>query len=300
MAITIRPLGGLGNQLFVYATGLTLARKRTTELVADLSLLREKPSPQYQLDSFANSISRVEPASEREVSSPRMRQILSRFRPSSVDNTFKERGFWFDPRIMEIPDGSTIDGYFQSWKYFYGEEETLRREIQSVRQPTPSFLQLKTQLAKEQPWIGVHVRRGDYTAIAQMGITEDFYYERALDVVQRLSGVEAVRVFSDDIAAASKLPSLAGNSNVEFMVPAAESSPLENLLCLADAHHLIMANSSFSWWAAWLLDKPSRIVTYPRPWVDFRSVNDRDLTLPNWIGLGRESIELAVQRHVGY
>ena len=161
MAITIRPLGGLGNQLFVYATGLTLARKRTTELVADLSLLREKSGPQYQLDSFANSISRVEPAYEREVSSPRMRQMLSRFRPSGVDNTFKERGFWFDPRIMEIPDGSTIDGYFQSWKYFYGEEETLRREIQSVRQPTPSFLELKTKLAAEQPWIGVHVRRGD-------------------------------------------------------------------------------------------------------------------------------------------
>lgn len=98
-----------------------------------------------------------------------------------------------------------------------------------------------------------------------MGITEDFYYEQALDFVQRLTGVEAVRVFSDDIAAASKLPSLTGNSNVEFMVPASESSPLEHLLCLANAHHLIMANSSFSWWAAWLLDKPSRIVTYPRP-----------------------------------
>jgi hypothetical protein len=66
------------------------------------------------------------------------------------------------------------------------------------------------------------------------------------------------------------------------------------------ASHLIMANSSFSWWAAWLGDSEVRTVIYPRPWIDFRFINDRDLPLPNWIGLGRESPNEALNINVGY
>lgn len=268
--------------------------------MADLTLLIEKSGPEYQLDSFDNRIAHVTPGYRPASPRPGLINKLPRFRRSSAPSIVKERGFWFDPRVLEANDGSTIEGYFQSWKYFHAETECLRQEIKSLHQPTDSFLKIKSRLASEEPWIGVHVRRGDYTKIPQMGITENYYYHRALEFVQNLTGVEAVRVFSDDITAASELPSLRGNSDVEFISLEPGSTPLENLLCLASAHHLIMANSSFSWWAAWLNERPSRIVTYPRPWVDFRAINDRDLPFPTWIGLGRENTEAAVNIHVGY
>lgn len=225
---------------------------------------------------------------------------LPRRRRSSAPTIVKERGFWFDPRVLEAANGSTIEGYFRSWKYFHRETKSLRREIQSLHRPTDSFLEMKSRLGREGPWIGVHVRRGDYTIIPQMGITENYYYQRALEFVRRLTGVQAVRVFSDDIAAASELPSLCAISDTEFVNLEPGSTPLENLLCLASAHHLIMPNSSFSWWAAWLNERPSRMVTYPRPWIDFRAINDQDLPFPTCIGLGRESTQVTAGVHFGY
>ncbi len=228
------------------------------------------------------------------------RKFFSARHRNEEERLIKERGFWFDPQILEAKDGDTITGHLQSWKYFQTDSSRLREEIFNPICPSSWFLQTHEKLSGAQPWIGVHVRRGDYVDIPRMGITTDYYYSRALDIVSKLSGIQNVVVFSDNIEAARGLPSLKNRAETYFLSPPTGSSPLENLLLLSLSNHLIGANSSFSWWAGWLQNKEDRIVTYPRPWVDFRYINDRDLQLPNWIGLGRETHDVAASNHLGY
>lgn len=304
MSITIRPLGGLGNQLFVYAAGFAVARELRTELVADLVELGPSSSRSYALSSFDSSIVRIVDSSKTKnkvISFETIRSRMANVRVARADPLMlRERGFWFDPDILSAPDGSILRGYFQSWKYFHKDPHLLRKEVRSVRNPSDWFLRTKAELESTPPWIGLHVRRGDYANTPRMGLATDYYYTRALELVSQATGITSVVLFSDDLGLAGALPSLARVRELKIVEPPPESSPLENMLLMSLSHHLIMANSSFSWWGAWISDRHGRLVTYPRPWVDFRSVNDRDLPLPNWIGLGRESPEDGVSINVGY
>ncbi len=77
-----------------------------------------------------------------------------------------------------------------------------------------------------------------------------------------------------------------------------ESTPIETINLMALSSHSVIANSTFSWWGAWLGDRASRHVIHSRPWVDFKGVNDRDLHLPAWIGVGRDGEEEAERLNV--
>lgn len=304
MSITIQPVGGLGNQLFIYATGVALASKLSTNLNVDVSHFETNLNRDFQLDQFRSRIATVfsstEPPKKTNGAIGLLRKIIGSRLGESHPAVVKDRGFWFDPRILDAPDGSKLDGYLQSWKYFHSDAAAIRNEVQDILSPTNWFTSTQESLAARSPWIGVHVRRGDYVTVERMGLATDYYYSRSIRLIQDLTGIRDVIVFSDDIKAARSLPSLNKEQNTIFVESAQESSPLENLLLLSQAHHLVMANSSFSWWAAWLRDDEQRRVVYPRPWIDFRLINDRDLPLPHWIGMGREPLEDALQNHVGY
>jgi hypothetical protein len=302
VAITIRPVGGLGNQLFIYATGSAVANKLGVDLWADVQHFDSNPTRSYMLDRFSSRVEKViDEASEKLPARKSIRGVFLRSNRERADEgVLSERGFWFDPQILEASDGSTLSGYLQSWKYFHTDSQRLRDEILAPKSPSSWFLGELDRLTNSDPWIGVHVRRGDYLDIPRMGVASDFYYSRGLEIMERLVGKKKVVVFSDDIHAAKNITSLASRSNVEFFESPRDSCPLENLVLLSKAHHLIGANSSFSWWAGWLHDSEKRVVTYPRPWIDFRFINDRDLPLPHWIGLGRESTDAALRNHVGY
>lgn len=304
MAITIRPLGGLGNQLFVYATGATLAQKLGTDLVVDLIGMSTSKGRSYELGSFHSRVTKIVDSTHGAADANRFALVKKLLRAigqsTGAAPLVKERGFWFDPRVMQAPDGSTLDGYLQSWKYFAADAAVLKTEIRNIRNPSSWFMETKEELFSSPPWVGIHVRRCDYLAITQMGIATDYYYQRSIDLISQLSGVDTIRVFSDDVDLASSLPSLSKAKQVSFLRPPEDSVALESLILMSMASHLVMANSSFSWWAAWLSNSEERVVTYPRPWVDFRLVNDRDLPLPNWIGLGRENMSDALSINVGY
>ena len=303
MPITIRPAGGLGNQLFIYATGSTIAQNLGVELFADIRHFDSNPSRSYMLNRFPSQVARIIDDENAPKSNAHQKIFRGRFRKmikNPREKVLGERGFWFDPNLLKAIDGTTITGHLQSWKYFHADSERLRREILNPLEPSQWFVDKREELASSDSWIGVHVRRGDYVEIPRMGLASDFYYSRGLAIVDKLSEKTRTIVFSDDTAAARELPSLKNRKNTEFLEAPPDSCPLENLVLMSLSSHLVGANSSFSWWAGWLNDQDGRIVTYPRPWIDFRFINDRDLPLPNWIGLGRESLDSALENHVGY
>ena len=303
MAITIRPVGGLGNQLFIYAAGLAVSTKLSTPLWADVSHFETNENREFELDKFSSGVEKIYSStfdSARDSGSKKglRERFWSAAKPEEA--VVQDRGFWFDPQVLEAQDGAILQGHLQSWKYFYEIRHDIRERVNKIVNPSDWFLEKWETLSSVDPWIGVHVRRGDYLTIERMGISTDYYYARSIKFLQILTGVKDIIVFSDDMQAARNLPSLKEGKNIRFWETPTNSSPLENLLLLSLCHHLVMANSSFSWWAGWLRDSEDRLVTYPRPWIDFRFINDRDLPMPSWIGMGREPLETARTNHVGY
>lgn len=136
--------------------------------------------------------------------------------------------------------------------------------------------------------IAVHVRRGDYAnseALAFHGVAASKYYEAAVKVLRRMGFDGPLVMFSDDRnAAATELQSLG-----EINIPAAHEhlGDLDQMLLMSEAPALVMANSSYSWWSAWIGETTKRPVICPRPWFNDDSMDERDLLMPTWLTLER-------------
>ena len=263
--IGVRLQGGLGNQLFQFATGHAVAKNRGFLLRVDCRLLETMGTREFEL-------ARVLDASVL---------IDGRKRARSI---FREQGFRFDPAILEVPASTWLEGYFQSWRYFQQNRVELQELILESKLHSPHT----QKPVKTERFIALQVRRGDYLNPAQLkfhGICSIDFYKRGLALSRRLVGDLPAVVFSDDTQTAREFAQELPNSTPHD--PSGNSSPLDTLreLSLASAH--VIANSSFGWWGAWLSDT-SEVTIAPRPWFNDASVDTRDLLTPNWLTLDRQ------------
>ncbi len=300
VSVTIEPLGGLGNQLFVYALGRCLSMKLGVPLHVDLCNFRSYEWHDYELDSFMNSIDE-QVGVKSQLTSRTMRKmgrlassklVKSKTWPSG--RTFTEKSWRFDPTFLTLGDGARVRGYFQSWKYFENCSDLLRREIADIREPSAWFLKMQEELDSLPEWTAVHVRRGNYVTLPNMGLVDDDYYARAINLVNQLGGSMTVVVFSDDPEAARRMRAFSERPKTRFIESPPESRPIESMVLMSMGSHAVMANSTFSWWASWLAQKMDRIVICPRPWLDGEDFDDRDLIYPSWISIGRRSFDFKV------
>jgi len=186
----------------------------------------------------------------------------------------------FDPRVFDQPDGTAFHGYYQSYRYVEGCEDALRRAL-PFRRPYRAHaeaLAFATRRKYGRPLVAIHVRRGDYV---QPGfedvwgnLTADGYYARAVDLI----GDEVTYVvFSDDIAGCRET---LGLEEAIYADVDAETSLC--LMTICDA--VVVANSSFSWWGAFL--NPTAEIYAPSRWFgpDMPPPNDRqdDVVPPSW------------------
>lgn len=286
--IVVEPLGGLGNQLFVYGLGLAVSRRLGVPLVADLGRIQHDKKRRYELPSFRNSLSTLE-ADVPGPSGPGFH--LHRILRSKLDGQGRYRNFHyethegFDSRFLDVPDGSRLRGYFQSWRYVDSVAAELREELWELRSPSTWFHEQRSKLSTMENWVGVHVRRGDYKDLSGMPVGE-IYYERALALLSEQGLLHNIVVFSDEIELVREMPVWRETPHVTFFDSPPETRPIETLLLMSLASHLVIANSTFSWWAAWAGDRPGRRVIFPRPWGTNPDENP-DLIPPEWVGLGR-------------
>lgn len=286
--ITIEPIGGLGNQLFIYGLGLANSRRLGVDLVADLTFINQDKKRNLELSSFRNSLSPHQPPPP-----PKMRWAYQAHR--HISNLVGDKGRFrtlhyelkpeFDSRFLEVPDGTRLRGYFQSWMYVESVSSKLRTEIYDIKNPTPEFMRAKEELSNLGPWTAVHFRRGDFDSLEGMTLPLH-YYERALTHLSRESQLFPIVVFSDDIPLIIDLPIWNKYEPAIFFPSDFVKSPLENMLLMSTASSLVIANSTFSWWAAYIGENPRRLVIHPEPWGDARQ-NNKNLCLPNWIGISR-------------
>jgi hypothetical protein len=284
----------LGNQLFQYAAGWSLANRVGARLLIDVSEIRKDPNRNFELDSFSSCFDYVEESGSRRVlvelstrhllaKATAAIQKLERRDQKRLDHSFLHQAIGTDGNRAIY-----LNGYLQSWKYFdFGDHfESLKLQINNIANPTKWFETQSERFDKIENSVAVHVRRGDFQANPYMGITQGSYYRRALELLERQVGEVTVVLFSDSHEILTSPTLLEGWGNRIIPVfPPAESRAIESLVLMSKCRHIVMANSSFSWWGAWLGDSPEKNVIYPRPWLAGAYVDDRDFALSNWVSV---------------
>lgn len=273
-SITAKLSGGLGNQLFIFAAGLSASTRLNVPLIIDKSNY-SKPgeSRKYELGFLEDLASEV-------VDFPVENLINRAFKRVFDNKIFREQNpIKYDPGFESVTPGTTLEGYFQSYKYF-----------ENVKDQILERLQTRNKSQNSENSIGIHLRRGDYlqASTAQFhGITSAKYAFNALKLINKIVGDFPVAVYSDDLDLAQKELAEFKTSHFEY-IDQTNLTDLESLLQMAQSSHFIMSNSSFSWWAAFIMssrDAGSTVIA-PRPWfADDSSASD--LLLPQWLSLDK-------------
>jgi Glycosyl transferase family 11 len=287
--IVVRLCGGLGNQLFQYAAGRRLANARQEVLVLDLGwYARTPPTDTPRAYELGNYPIRARPATAVEALWCRLHEGRLLRRMSFLPRRWRhwrEKGFEFDPAVLDLPDSIYLDGYWQSHHYFEDAADLIRADFTPIAPFGPQDEKIAALIATGDA-VSVHVRRGDYVAhhpaATAHGQCSLDYYKAAL--VHILPHVKTPHffVFSDDPAWARENLLLPGPST--FVDHNGPASAFQDLRLMSLCKHQITANSSFSWWGAWLNSRPDKIVIAPKQWfADPR--NTDSLTPDDWLRL---------------
>lgn len=258
---------GLGNEMFQYAIGRSLSQRLSRPLVLDISLFFQTPGWGFNLPCFRLGEQRV-----RELPYA-LWQLRSRTLGALAScglefmRVVEEPSLLFWNEVLEVERPCILRGYWQSERYFEAISGRLRDEFVIVREQDPRSADCQRRI-RGGPSIGLHVRRKDY--IPPPG-EEDFhgtcpkeYYDAALKLVlSRMPSGAQLFVFSDDMAWARE--NIRYDLKTEYVDWNAERN-YEDLRLMSRCRALIMANSTFSWWAGWLNTHEDKIVVAPRRW----------------------------------
>ena len=290
--IVTKLTGGLGNQFFQYAAGLSVAIANNTTLKLDISSYQIS-SHRYRLDNF-NITAEVLPIKTPSNLSQRIRKTIlgraiSKLRReiearigSSGTRIYKDPGK-FDPNVLSLPDGICLDGYWQSEKYFAHIADIIRREFTPKPQPTPANKEMAERITNCES-VNLHIRRGDYVSNPEYnrvhGTCDISYYKKAVEMLSEEVGNPCFFVFSDDIDWAKN------NLQLKFPTTFVDINgpdfDYEDLRLMTQCKHHIIANSTFSWWGAWLCQYPQKIAIAPSRWFRDPDKDAADIIPAGW------------------
>jgi Glycosyl transferase family 11 len=294
--IFVKLMGGLGNQMFQYAAARRLSLHRGTEVAFDLSYYDccpEGDTPRtYELSRFAITAqiaSSLEIAEISGVCRHKLQLLLVKIRSllglgRFPRNCYHESISGFDSQVLELPDNIYLHGYWHSANYFKDVESVIRSELTVNSEPTGRNKELLPEIASKQS-VAIHFRRGDYVSNAKTaayhGQLDSTYYSRALDIIVERIDSPHFYVFSDE-------PDWVKN-NVTFRFPVtfiehnSSGQAFEDMRLFSYCRHAIIANSSFSWWGAWLMQNSDKLVISPSRWFAKSVPEPNDLIPAGWI-----------------
>lgn len=289
--IIVRISGGLGNQMFQHAAGLALARRHACELKWDLSWFENNRLHQgFELPRvFGLAVQEAVPADYHAVFGWRGAAFLRALWPRRPMNWARPRAwirephFHYWPGFLDLRPPVLLDGYWQSARYFEGIAPLVRQTYTFAPPLSPQNAELAAQITTCNA-VSLHVRRGDYVAdpvVSQVhGVCTQDYYERAVRFLMERVETPHFFVFSDEPEWAQANLDLPAPFTVIGHNRGAESYNDMRLMILCK-HHII-ANSSFSWWGAWLGTNPEKSVIAPRRWFKNYPADTSDLYCANW------------------
>jgi hypothetical protein len=284
---------GLSNQMFQYAAARRLAAVHSTSVRIDTSWYDHIPdgaTPRtYELHRL--QITGTKASSWETIGTDGVRKTSLALLPVALYRKARpryrfvgERGLRFDPAVLHLPDNVCLFGYWQSEKYFADASEIIRREFQFRDLPSPDNEKVALEMADSES-VAVHVRRGDYVssphAAANQGFAGADYYRRAVDVIRERVADPHFFVFSDDLDWARE--NLPVGPDARFVDHNRGDHSHEDLRLMSLARHNVIANSSFSWWGAWLNRNEAKVVVAPERWTANPALDHRDVLPSDWI-----------------
>lgn len=283
--VIVKITGGLGNQLFQYATGKALAKKLSCELALDLSFYPTQTLRKYELDKF-NIKARI--AETKEISlagggNDVVSRLMRKFGLTSVifPQYIKEReSIKYVEKIDQCKSGAFLDGYWQNPRYFSQIKVELVQEFTPKTSLSAPALIWKERIAQSSTPVSLHVRRGDYIDNAHTNSVHGTcgldYYRAAVNKVLDTAENPTFYVFSDDIDWCKE--NLGSLGEVVYIDDT--QSAIDDLMLMSFCHHHIIANSTFSWWAAWLGNDGLTIA--PQNWFSDLSRNNTSIYDSAW------------------
>jgi hypothetical protein len=287
-SVVVRLVGGLGNQMFQYAAARSLSARIGSSLELDLSWFGTDPDRQYALAPFSISANIYKSQTNVEGVGGWMAKVARRLRFASLDGlpVFSEASFLYDSRIEKVNSPVFLDGYFQTEKYFASIRRDIVDDFFLKTLPIPAAIEVLNQIASKDA-ICVHIRRGDYitnpTANAYHGVCSLDYYRDGIRYISSNLGNPHCFVFSDDPDWVRE------NFNIDIPATLVDFNRAdqahEDLRLMAACKHFVVANSSLSWWGAWLGKDANKIVVAPAKWFATNHIDTTDLIPSDWLRL---------------
>jgi glycosyl transferase family 11 len=305
--VVARLVGGLGNQMFQYAAGRSLAVRTGARLVLDATSFTLPRAPRtFALEGYALA---AETRFDGYPHPPRLSavQFPAAHRPSWIDraarllrvkniplgraagknsfSVFNQRSFDFDRRFSQCGPQTYLVGFWQSERFFADVAPLVRQELTYQRPPDPANAEWLARIRAANA-VCVHVRHGDYLLPAHFehhGVCSADYYRRSMALIRERVTDPRFFIFSDDWPWCREHLAAADAVIIDANKPDAAQ---DELRLMAACRHHIIANSSLSWWGAWLGASTGQVVVAPTPWFTHRPATP-DLFPAGWVTLRR-------------
>lgn len=274
--IISRLYGGLGNQMFQYAAGAALAKRLNTKLYIDSGWFNEIKGKtnvvqrKYELNFFG--------IKEKNIN--KLTTLSFKTKPPTL---FIEKTFSYNEQFNHLSGNVILDGYWQSERYFSDQEELIRK-LFVFKDALSEKKQIDAKTIESiEDSVSLHVRRGDYVSNPSTtkfhGVMPVEYYKKAIHFIVKKVEDPTFIVISDDTEWCKR--------NIKFPYPTifiehVDGKGHEDMRLMSMCHHHIIANSSFSWWGAWLNASKNKIVVAPNNWFADKKVNTRDVIPKKW------------------
>lgn len=284
--IITKIIGGLGNQMFQYAYAKCLQQKKYDVSLDTSGFETYKLHGGYQLDRYAIDLF------------PSAKEQNNKFYNDSIwykiltkvgmnhPRFIKEKSLLFDETFLKIEDDVYIDGYFQCEKYFVDIRDILLKQFTMTENKSNYTMIIEQQILSLKRSCSLHVRRGDYVsnqkALKVHGLCDINYYKKAINILNDRFGDITYFIFSDDIGWVKENLKI---ENAIYVETQEKRIPHEDIYLMSLCNHNIIANSSFSWWGAWLNQNEEKIVIAPKRWFanDRMQEQAKDIIPQSWI-----------------
>ena len=281
--IIVRVTGGLGNQMFQYAMYKSLEKKgKLVKLDSKSFYETKKEHNGYELERIFD-IKPNKPTKED----------LEKFDENNISTLFKikrklfgDKKFVYDTKeyvfnkdVYKLKN-SYLNGYWQSIKYFEGIENDIKKDFRFKNQLDNKNLEILNEIENSNS-ISIHIRRGDYMSPENYNmygcIATPTYYKKAIKVIEEKVENPIFFVFSNDMDWVKK--NIQINSRVFYIDINSGNGSYKDMQLMSNCKHNIIANSSFSWWGAWLNENKNKIVVAPKKWINREDVDSDKIEL---------------------
>ncbi len=282
--ITVKLQGGLGNQLFQYAFAKALAKQLNTGFAFDDSFYSQNITKYSQNGIRMNQLFIFDiNYSILNKNNQKWNWLLKRLsRSVGLKSYIAEPRFEFTDMAAQVKGDVFLDGYWQSERYFSVIQSEIKRDFSTFKQSiSPTALPILEQI-KTINSVCIHVRRGDYLTNPRYVVLGLDYYHKAIEQLTSQFSDLHFFVFSDDMDWCRA--NFETDSNFTFVSDNQRFTLRDEFEMMQSCQHHIIANSTLSWWAAWLNENHKKVVICPQKWF-FDRTSTQDLLPETWIQL---------------